>query len=270
MKSFEPVSLDAFAARAWRRFNHFGFAARDITVPIVFAELPKACTVFPLGFSKGDGHISLIAVMGVERGCNLFVAPDGKWFGGYVPAALRSGPFALLPNDKGDFELCADTASKLVGPAGSIEWDQAFFTEQGKITPAVKDIASFLHQVHLSREVMQRACAVLHEVELLVEWPLSISTPVGLVSLGGVMKVDEKRLAALDAAALAELHASGALFAAHAQLISMHKLDVLQRLYDTRGEVSRAAHEASLGESGAPLAGDASLPGMFSFKNLKH
>lgn len=270
MKSYEPVSLASFANRAWRRFNNLDFAAGDLTVPIVFAELTKACTVFPLGFSKGEGHISLIAVMGIEGGCNLFVAPDGKWFGGYVPAAFRSGPFALVSNDKGDLELCADMASELVGHAGSIEWDQAFFTEQGKITPAVKDLASFLHQVHLSQEVMQRACAALDQVELLVEWPLSISTPAGLVSLGGVMKVDEKRLAALDGADLAELHASGALFVAHAQLISMQKLEVLQRLYDTREEVSSAAHAALLCDNGGTLAADASLPGMFSFKNLKH
>lgn len=270
MKSYEPLSPDAFVDRAWKRFDHLNFAAADLTVPIVFAELAKACTAFPLGFCSGEDLISLIAVMGVEDGCNLFVALDGKWHGGYIPAALRSGPFALLPNDKDELELCVDVASELVGPAGSVEWDQAFFTEQRKITPAVKDLASFLHQVHLSREVMERACAALDKVGLLVEWPLSINTPAGLVSLGGVMKIDERRLAALDAAVLAELHASRALFVAHAQLISMHKIDVLQRLYDMRQEVSSAAHAALLGENGGTLAGDASLPGMFSFKNLKH
>lgn len=148
MTQFDPISRQNHNAKRFKRHANYAFATKETTVPLVGAELPKAAMALPVAFTEQAGQFLPIALMGLERGRNLFVAPDGRWLGGYIPAAFRGYPFALARTAEGQPVLCIDADSGLVtdGPEG-----ETFFTEEGKPTKAVADILNFLQQLEKNR-----------------------------------------------------------------------------------------------------------------------
>ena len=79
------------------------------------SRFPRAAPEFPLGFVASGEEFILVAVLGFETDRNLFVSPTGQWIAHYVPAAIRSYPFAQgrSPDGASTF-LCVDEASGLL------------------------------------------------------------------------------------------------------------------------------------------------------------
>jgi hypothetical protein len=75
-----------------------------------------------------------VALQGLENGKNLFVAPDGRWLGGYIPAALRGYPFKVLQDNSEPPRhfLCFDEESDLLVDATEPN-SQPFFKEDGTL-----------------------------------------------------------------------------------------------------------------------------------------
>ena len=97
--SFQPVTREQHGARRWVRYTNYGFAAGDALLPVYGPELARMAMELPLAFVRVNGQIVPVAVMGVEPGRNLYVDSGGQWLGQYVPAIVRSHPFALLRAD---------------------------------------------------------------------------------------------------------------------------------------------------------------------------
>jgi len=131
------ISKEIFSGKAWRRYTGYAFAAGETLIPLVVAELAQAVPAMPLGFVQSGKGFQLVAVTSLQPGGNLFVAPDGRWLGAYVPAALRGYPFRLVkPQDRADSVLCIDEASGLVVEGGQGE---TFFDEDGRPSKALRD-----------------------------------------------------------------------------------------------------------------------------------
>lgn len=96
MVQLVAVSQARHAARKWQHHADYRFAATEALAPIVGAELAKAALSMPLAFSEQAGRYTLVAVLSLVPGRNMFVGPDGRWYGNYIPACLRSYPFSLL------------------------------------------------------------------------------------------------------------------------------------------------------------------------------
>lgn len=269
MRRYVPVTLDRHSSLAWKRFDDFGFCSADHTAPIVLAELAKASVSMPVGFTRSDEGYQLAVLLGIEGSPNLFVTQSGRWVGSYVPASFRGYPFTLVPSSvQGEAILSVDEDGPCVGPAGGLEWDQAFFTSQGKVAQLVSQIVWFLKQVHASEEATHAAVAALDEQGLIVPWALSLETAAGLRGLHGVYRVDDEKLARLGGDALEALHRAGALMLAHAQILSMQKLDLLQQLFDDRGTMAEP-QAAGAYEPSALSDVELGMPGSgFSFENL--
>jgi len=101
MTTIYPISQTRHAAKHWQRFSSYAFAANSAILPLVGTELAKAALAFPIALiQQGKGFVPA-AVLGLEPGKNLFVAPDGRWLGSYVPSALRGYPFLLGNTEDG-------------------------------------------------------------------------------------------------------------------------------------------------------------------------
>lgn len=222
------ITAENFSGKAWRRYTGYAFAAGETLIPLVVAELAQAVPAMPLGFVQSGEGFQLVAVTALQPGANLFVAPDGRWLGAYVPAALRGYPFRLVkPQDRADSVLCIDEASGLVVEAGQGE---TFFDEDAQPSKALRDVLELLSQVERSRMATQAAVDVLVAASLVQPWPLSIKQGDQNVPVTGLYRIDEAALNALDNEAFLTLRRSGALPVAYAQLISMNQLGVLQQL----------------------------------------
>lgn len=240
MKTFNPVTSGTHASKAWRRAADYTFAASEAMVPVAGLELPAAGAHLPLAFVKRDGLVQLVAMLGVESGVNLLVGSDGKWLGAYVPAELRAYPFRLARIEgRSDMALC-------VAEESEDSEGEAFYDGSGTLAAPVRQIMEFLGKIETNRQQTMFAAAALDEAGVLAPWPIKIRSRDGVESaVQGILRVDERALNALDDAAFAKLRKVGALPIAYVQMVSMARLDLLQRLAKEKAEAVAAAEPAA-------------------------
>lgn len=235
MSDYQVISRERHSTQRWQRYTNHAFAAADAVCPLTQAELSKAAMCLPIAFIEQDGGFFPAAVLGLQPGQNLLVAPDGRWLGNYVPAAVRSYPFRLAPTSDGQQVLCVDEGSGLVAPANNGE---VFFNEAGEPGEVLLGILDFLKQVEASRLATMTACAALQKHQLIRPWPVSLKSESGEQQVGGLFKVDEAALNVLSAEALLELRDAGALALAYCQMLSMQHLPMLGSLLEARAKAA--------------------------------
>ena len=239
MPAYAAVSRQTHAGKGWRRHEGYGFAAAEMIVPLVGAEFAKAAVAMPIAFVGEPGAFRPVALLSLLPGRNLFVGPDGKWLGGYVPAALRGHPFALLrPEGADQSVLCVAEDTGLVVDAGA-PGAEPFFDADGAPAPPVKPVLDFLVQLDANRIATGRAVAALAGAEALAPWPLEVETADGRKAVAGLFRVDAARLNALEPDAFLALRAAGALPLAYAQLLSMAQLSVFQTLAQLQQQLAQ-------------------------------
>jgi hypothetical protein len=176
----------------------------------------------------------------------MFVGPDGRWFGNYIPACLRSYPFNLLAQQGTDqLVLCVDEGSGLVVEKHIAGED--FFDTDGTLSPALKPAMELLTQVQHSRQATDVAVSALAQAGVIRPWQINLKSEQGERAISGLHHVDEAALGALSNDDFLKLRT--ALPIAYAQLLSQGRLDVfeqLARLHSQPGSAPVAALPESL------------------------
>lgn len=247
MPNIQIVSRQRHSQVRWQAVENYLAVAQDAVVPLVMAELPKAQATMPLAFvvtGEGDSAQYVpVAVLGLGAGRNLWVAPDGRWLGAYIPAAYRSRPFLLANTEQGQQVLCIEEDIGLPGGDAGAK-GEAFFTEAGEPAPAVATMLHFLTEVETSRAATARICAVLQRHNLFQPWPISVQTEAGNQPLSGLFRINEAAFNALPAEALLQIHEAGALALVFCQLLSMQHLPRLGELAQLHAQAAQAAQVA--------------------------
>jgi hypothetical protein len=194
---------------------------------LVGEELVDAALALPTAFLPEGGGYTMAAVLAFEQNRNLLVAPDGRWLGRYVPAALRTYPFAIGRTEDGNEVLCIDESSGLLASDGQGE---RLFEEDGTLAPAVAEIMQLLANIEANRKLTAAACAALQSANLIEPWPIALKTNEAEKRIEGLFRISEAALNALPEAQFAALRNHGALMVAYAQLFSMRNLPSLAHL----------------------------------------
>ncbi|MBC5764731.1 SapC family protein [Ramlibacter albus] len=256
---FHAVTRERHAQRSWRKFSSYQWAAGANLVPIVAPELATAAMHLPIGFVHKEGEPPLtVAVLGFEPGVNLFVAADGRWLGGYVPAMLRMRPFALLPAPDGKLVLCVDEAAGEVRELPGAPGTEPFFTPEGELAPAVKQVMEFVSRVEDNKAPTAAAAAALKEHGLLVPWKITLQTDAGPREVEGLLKVEEAKIAGLPDEAFLALRRAHALPLLYAHLLSSQNMPLL-------GQLARARAAALKQQNVMPVTANGELD--LSFMN---
>lgn len=242
MPHYIPLNKHTHQHAGWRKPADLQFARPRAFVPILLEEMPHLLPTLPLALVAGVAQTpdtpryELVALLSLQPGQNLYLTPDGRWLGGYVPADFRAYPFRLLSDQQGRLALCIDQDSGLLG--ASTEADtEAFFAQDGTLTHRMQRVLSFLQQCERSRLLTQQAVELLHQHSLIVPWKISRSGGGRADAVEGIFTVDESALRRLPGAALAELQAGNALALAYAQLLSQHRLSHFTKLYDLHNKL---------------------------------
>lgn len=243
MSHIQALSIEKHAGRCWQRLSNWHFAGNDAITFLVAQELPKASLLMPIAFIAQEERFTPVAVLGLTPGKNLFVAPDGRWMGGYVPASYRGYPFALANTEDGQQVLCVDEDSGLIGNEG-----EALFNEDGTPSHAVSDVFNFLSQVGNNRTATQRLSDLLQKHKLIQPWPIKVQADKGEQHVEGLFRIDEAALNQLPTEAFMELRDSGALVLAYCQLLSMQHLPLLGQLAQLHAEADQKAALQTDGE----------------------
>lgn len=246
--SYIPVSPVTHREAGWKRPSRYFFAAHDVVAPVVMAELSHLLTSMPLAFvhKSEEAPFQLVAVQSLQSGLNVYVAPDGRWLGQYVPAFYRSYPFRMMPiEDSGRTALCADQAGECFMPTAG-EGDKRLFQDNGDLTTSLASMRTFMEAWEKNRRTTFERVAELAEHDLIVPWALHLSQgekeapeDPNVQPVRGLHRIDEARLKALPAEALHALAQSGALSLAYAQLFSEQRMTHLSRRYQLHSEWQR-------------------------------
>lgn len=233
MARYVPISRERHQGKSWARLPNFRFAGQETLVPVVARELPQAALGLPLGFAEFEGRMRLVALLSVIPGQNLFVAPDGRWLGRYIPARFRFYPFRLIPSGtQNDHVLCIDEDSGAIID-GSANGEPIFDTN-GDLGPIIKQLLKLLSELESSTKVTDTAVSALVQSKVIGEWSITLKTGQGEQRVGGINRVDEAVLAAIPNDAFLALRQTGALPIGYAQLLSMEHVNLLPELLKMR------------------------------------
>jgi len=233
MPSIKPIRRGEFEGKYWKPILNFTFAAKDTIVPLTGTELSKACLTRPVALFRRGEQFVFVAVQGFEPQKNLLVMPDGKWLGGYIPAAYRGYPFAIAQDQNGKEILCIDEDSGLINESEG----QPFFDESGEATKTLKDLMQFLMTVRQDALRTQKAVDAIQAAGLIKEWSIKLGTGDDAKALKGFFKVDEQALNDLDPEQFEELRQKGALPLIYSHLISLQHMKALAQLAQKRAEI---------------------------------
>ncbi|WP_172124336.1 SapC family protein [Devosia sp. 919] len=237
--SIVAISRERHAGKGWQAPASYEFAKTNHLVPISAAEIAHAARSMPLAFVQSGDRLVLVAMLSLLPGNNLFVGPDGKWLGPYIPAALRAFPFILANSGAGaaeQFTLAFDEASGLLSHEGT-----PFFAEDG-VTPHARtsEMLQFLVQVRRGNDAVSTAVAALQAAEVLEPWPINLKDGETTRAVQGISRINEAALNKLSDDAFLALRRAGALPVAYAQLMAVQNLSVLQRLAQAQGAARQA------------------------------
>lgn len=192
-------------------------------------EYTQACTHYPIVFIKGtsDGNFNSIAILGLEKGENLFLK-DNKWQASYIPANVRRHPFFMTPKneEKTEWSVCIDESSEML----SEKEGQALFEKDGSPTHFTQEIQQFLTSFIEQESLTLAFCKYLDSKGLLKQTSLTVKQgedKENLVSLSGMFIVDEDKLDKLSNEDFLELKNKGCLKAIYAHLSSLNKIQNL-------------------------------------------
>lgn len=229
MANFVVVTRDRHGAKAWRSPGGFSFAAQEAAVPLVALEFSRVALEMPIAFVEASGTYAPVALMSPIAGRNFFIGPQGQWLGSYVPSALRAYPFALRRmDDTEEAMLCVDEDSGLLAEDDGTA--QRFFGADGGPTDSSKGVLDFLSQVERSRAATNAAIAALRDAGLIEPWALSAKIGGEVAQAGGLFRINEAALNALDDETFLMLRKAGALPLAYMHFVSTAHLAAFDRL----------------------------------------
>ncbi len=235
------VMLNNVAHKDLRVITRYGAEFGDnvgsvLTFPTEYADVQRE---YPIFFRKdaATGEYQSIALLGLEKDENLFLEA-GRWNASYVPGIVVKGPFLIgFQEQQIEGELRKEPVIHvdLDHPRVSTTEGELVFLPQGGNSPFLEHIAMVLRGIRDGIDVSKAMFAAFAELDLIepvtIEIKLNAEQGVNLV---GLHTIDQKKLAALDGAALERLNKAGFLQGAYLVIASMANVRKLMALKQRR------------------------------------
>jgi hypothetical protein len=199
-------------------------------IPLTMAEMPKASRDFPVVFGSADGgrSFSVLAVLGLADGENLFIDAEGAWDAqSYQPAYLRRYPFCMAVVQKdGQVQdervVCVERAA--------LDDSEGLMIER----PDGSEMSWWSERLRLLQEYeadilrTQQMCDWVQRLGLLESFSAQAVADGGeVLNLAGMFRVNEEKLAKLNADDLRSLVQKGVMGRLYAQMMSLDRLPAL-------------------------------------------
>ncbi|GAB3673575.1 SapC family protein [Salinisphaera aquimarina] len=227
-KQLEILSAEQHGHLKLTAVEDFRFTAELSQAPIVFDEIVEAAKHFPIVFPTG-AQIRPVVLLGLNRGRNSFVADDGRWRAGYVPAYLRRYPFVFGHSPGGGSERLTVMLDRKAPHLDAVDGRPLFDKpDQGKdgerpvMGRVVHDAVAFLTRYQEAADAIAQQMAPLVEQDVLVERDLEMYMGRRRANrITGMRVIDRERVMALDDDILARWSRDGLLEIVHAHWQSL-------------------------------------------------
>lgn len=227
-----PLSSRRHAALRVKPQTDFKFARGVHTAVLMHSEFIQAAASYPIVFvedSDIDGFRP-VALLGLQRGENVFVDADGEWLADYIPVVLRAYPFALARARAGEapegerLAVCIDAASELV----SLTEGSRLFDASGVPTEVLEQAKSLLRATRDMQQATDLFSRALAERNLLIPLGVKARRANQTLEVGGCYTINHDRLEGLPDAKLCELRQPGWLAAIYSHLVSLQHFERLE------------------------------------------
>jgi hypothetical protein len=234
-----PVNRERHAKTRVREIQGFGFAAKFHIAYVTMHEFSRAAAVYPIVYVEDKDSFRPVALLGLDAGENLFVAPDGgKWEASYVPAIIRRYPFALAATGgEGQYTICLDEGSDLISTTDG----SPLFDDKGEPTQVIENVKRYLAELQQMDQLTQQFTQFLKENNMLTPLNMRVRDNDKVKNIAGCYVVNEERLNNLSDEKFLELRSKRFLPAIYAQLMSLAQIDRLMTLKDKRHAPAPAA-----------------------------
>ncbi len=229
-----PVSREAHAKKRVLPLVSFHSARAMAVISLFGGEVLRAAHEFPVLLAATAEGFFPAALTGIKAGTNVFVGPDGRWLAGYVPAMFRRAPFLLARvEDRDDWVLCLDETSERLSETEG----EPLFEPGGGNADILTRATNLLVQLEQNRRATLEAGDLLNRLGLLTPWRPPGGE--GEDDFNGLFQVNEPKFQTLSGADLVALRDIGGLAMIYAQIFSMERLNLMQRLEASRAEAAR-------------------------------
>lgn len=232
-QSLVPFSLEVHGRLQFpESAPDYRFASNTNVIPLLANEAPIAQARYPLVFipQTSESPATLAAVVGAGDGVNTYLDDDGQWVADtYIPAWVRRYPFfSIQAGEQAEPMLAIDPTVKWLKKKGG----ESFVGQEGKPTDRLQRVMAFNQEYQQMAAKTRELVQALLSAEVLEEGVMRIPIASDTESdkdqksreIRGFLMVNEQKLRELSDEQLAELHRSGALTVAYAQLMSMQNL----------------------------------------------
>lgn len=243
----QPVAIDRNIHRSARlkaSGTRFDRTAGMNALFVTMVEFVDVSREYPIVFVEagqgpdGQREVAPMAVLGLGKGENLMLRPDGSWGARYVPALLRGYPLGLARADADRVVLVIDDKADALSLDGSGA-GEPLFDAQGEPTPQLQARREFLEQLEDESHRTRLFGRKLLELELLQSKRFDATLPDGRnLTVDGFLALDEARFEALPDDVVLQLQRSGMLSMIYAHHFSM---GMFRNLLERRLEASAQA-----------------------------
>lgn len=222
---------------------NFGFTRKAVAIPLCVSEFAVAMRHYLIVFAMEE-NAPPIALVGVRRDDNLFVAHDGSWRpGAYVPAYVRRYPFIVTESQDGSRQfLCIDRSSdRFVASAATHHDAERLFHVDGEASATARSAMAFCNAYHVDHAATIAFGRALIEAKLLSPYHAQFQLPDGSQhQINGFQSIDEQAFRALPSKTVADWHAKGWLDLVTLHLASQRSFQNLLELNAQRANERKA------------------------------
>ena len=218
-----PVSSERHRDWSVRMGKNYGFAREVNSVPLLAVEFLPAASDYAIVFAGDDKNVFPTVVLGMGQNQNAYVAEDGSWTGGYIPAFLRRYPFVFSRSEDGKtFTLCLDEEFEDFNKEGRGE---RLFDADGNRTQFLESMLNFTREYQTLFDRTSLFGKRLLEYDLLEPATAQFQLGDGQSrSLTGFLTISRERLKGLDPEKLSEMARTDELELCYAHLHSLRNL----------------------------------------------
>lgn len=234
-----PLDKQKHAALGLHKDLGFAWSAEINAVFINAAEFFKAALDYPIAFVREpkSGEFLPMAILGLKARQNLYVDSLGRWRPHtYLPAYFRRYPFCIAELPAKEGEAAPQRLVCVQEDALTKDSPQLLFTANGEATPAWEPIHKLLEAMEAARQQTRVLTRRLEALGLLVPFDAVAMPKQGERSrLQGLFRVDEEKLAEIQAKDFKTLTKKGELRAIYAHLLSLENFARLLDYSQTDG-----------------------------------
>lgn len=209
-----------------------GFAATAQSVPVGLTEIEAAAQHFPVLFT-GGATPTVVALLGLREGQNLFIRADGTWTPeSYAPAYVRAFPFISVEDAASRSQVVAVEAD---APQLRADAGVPLF-EDGRPSAALGEAMAFAKALREAMVAANSFASTLNAAGILEDEEATVNfTAGGSARIRGFKIVKAERLAEVDDATYLDWRRMGWVAAIYAHLYSIGRWGRLIELAAARG-----------------------------------